>query len=163
LIIILAGLGWMTDSRLMRGVVLSLKEQSFIEASKAMGASSTRIIQTHLVPNALAPMIVSASLGLAGLIIYEAALSFLGFGIQDPTPTWGNMLASGQSYMFQHPGCHWSPVYPSFYAPWRSISSAMVCATLWIRGSSCEIILGELGEFGQVLPTQHSNPQWLKS
>jgi peptide/nickel transport system permease protein len=107
LILILAGLGWMTDSRLMRGVVLSLKEQPFIEASKAMGASSSRVIQSHLVPNALAPMIVSASLGLAGLIIYEAALSFLGFGIQDPTPTWGNMLSAGQSYMFQHP---WLPL-----------------------------------------------------
>jgi peptide/nickel transport system permease protein len=107
LIIVLAGLGWMADSRLMRGVTLSLKEQPFIEAARAMGASGSRIILTHLVPNALAPMIVSASLGLAGFIIYEAALSFLGFGIQDPTPTWGNMLAAGQSYMFQHP---WLPL-----------------------------------------------------
>ncbi|MBN1537083.1 MAG: ABC transporter permease [Anaerolineales bacterium] len=107
LIVVLAGLGWMADSRLMRGVVLSLKEQPFVEASKAMGASSARIIITHLVPNALAPMIVSASLGLAGFIIYEASLSFLGFGIQDPTPTWGNMLSATQSYMFQHP---WLPL-----------------------------------------------------
>jgi peptide/nickel transport system permease protein len=107
LIVILVALGWMTDARLMRGVVLSLREQPFIEASKAMGASGSRIIGTHLVPNALAPMIVSASLGLAGLIIYEAALSFLGFGIQEPTPTWGNMLSGGQSYMFQYP---WLPL-----------------------------------------------------
>jgi peptide/nickel transport system permease protein len=107
LIIVLAGLGWMGDSRLMRGVVLSLREQPFVEASKAMGASSARIILTHLIPNALAPMIVSASLGLAGFIIYEASLSFLGFGIQDPTPTWGNMLSATQSYMFQHP---WLPL-----------------------------------------------------
>ncbi|MFZ5809703.1 MAG: ABC transporter permease [Chloroflexota bacterium] len=107
LIGILAGLGWMADSRLMRGVVLSLREQPFVEAARAMGASDIRIIITHLIPNALAPMIVSASLGLAGFIIYEAALSFLGFGIQDPTPTWGNMLAASQSYMFQHP---WLPL-----------------------------------------------------
>jgi peptide/nickel transport system permease protein len=107
LIGVLAGLGWMGDSRLMRGVVLSLKEQPFVEAARAMGASDFRIILSHLIPNALAPMIVSASLGLAGFIIYEAALSFLGFGIQDPTPTWGNMLASSQSYMFQHP---WLPL-----------------------------------------------------
>ena len=107
LIAVLAGLGWMGDSRLMRGVVLSLKEQPFVEAAKAMGASDFRIILTHLIPNALAPMIVSASLGLGGFIIYEAALSFLGFGIQDPTPTWGNMLAASQSYMFQHP---WLPL-----------------------------------------------------
>lgn len=107
LIVVLAGLGWMGDSRLMRGVVLSLREQPFIEAARAMGSSTSRIILTHLIPNALAPMIVSASLGLAGFIIYEAALSFLGFGIQEPTPTWGNMLSAGQSYMFQHP---WLPL-----------------------------------------------------
>lgn len=107
LIAILAGLGWMAESRLMRGVVLSVKEQPFVEAARALGASGFRIVSVHLIPNALAPMIVAASLGLGGFIIYEAALSFLGFGIQDPTPTWGNMLAAGQSYMFQHP---WLPL-----------------------------------------------------
>jgi peptide/nickel transport system permease protein len=107
LIIVLAGLNWMGDSRLMRGMVLSVKEQPFIEASRALGASNASIILSHLIPNALAPMIVSASLGLGGFIILEAALSFLGFGIQDPTPTWGNMLSAAQSYMFQHP---WLPL-----------------------------------------------------
>lgn len=107
LIAVLAGLGWMAESRLMRGSVLSVKEQPFVEAARALGASDFRIVLNHLVPNALAPMIVAASLGLGGFIIYEAALSFLGFGIQDPTPTWGNMLAAGQSYMFQHP---WLPL-----------------------------------------------------
>ncbi|MEK7328234.1 MAG: ABC transporter permease [Chloroflexota bacterium] len=107
LIAIFVAFGWLSDSRLMRGVVLSLKEQTFTEASKALGASDMRIIITHMIPNALAPMIVSASLGLSGFIIGEAALSFLGLGIQDPTPTWGNMLAAGQSYMFQHP---WLPL-----------------------------------------------------
>jgi peptide/nickel transport system permease protein len=99
--------GWLGDSRLMRGVVLSVKEQTFTEAARALGASDTRIILTHMIPNALAPMIVSASLGLSGFIIFEAALSFLGLGIQDPTPTWGNMLSAAQSYMFQHP---WLPL-----------------------------------------------------
>lgn len=107
LIAIFVAFGWLSDSRLMRGVVLSLKEQTFTEASKALGASDMRIVITHMIPNALAPMIVSASLGLSGFIIGEAALSFLGLGIQDPTPTWGNMLAAGQSYMFQHP---WLPL-----------------------------------------------------
>jgi peptide/nickel transport system permease protein len=97
----------MGDSRLMRGVVLSVKEQTFTEAARALGASDLRIILTHMIPNALAPMIVSASLGLSGFIIYEAALSFLGLGIQDPTPTWGNMLSAAQSQMFQHP---WLPL-----------------------------------------------------
>jgi peptide/nickel transport system permease protein len=107
LILILVALGWMADSRLMRGGVLSVKEQTFTEAARALGASDTRIILQHMIPNALAPMIVSASLGLGGFIIYEAALSFLGFGIQDPTPTWGNMLAAAQSSMFQYP---WLPL-----------------------------------------------------
>jgi peptide/nickel transport system permease protein len=107
LIVVLVSLGWMNDSRLMRGGVLSVKEQTFTEAARAMGASDLRIILRHMVPNALAPMIVSASLGIGGFIIYEAALSFLGFGIQDPTPTWGNMLSAAQSNMLQHP---WLPL-----------------------------------------------------
>ncbi|MBI3241938.1 MAG: ABC transporter permease [Chloroflexi bacterium] len=107
LISIFVAFGWLGDSRLMRGVVLSLKEQTFTEASRALGASDMRIILTHMIPNALAPMIVSASLGLSGFIIGEAILSFLGLGIQDPTPTWGNMLAAAQSYMFQFP---WLPL-----------------------------------------------------
>jgi peptide/nickel transport system permease protein len=107
IIAILVSFGWLGDSRLMRGVVLSVKEQTFTEASRALGASDIRIIMTHMIPNAIAPMIVSASLGLSGFIIYEAALSFLGLGIQDPTPTWGNMLAAAQSFMFQHP---WLPL-----------------------------------------------------
>lgn len=106
-IAILVAFGWMGDSRLMRGVVLSVKEQTFTEAARALGASDMRIIMAHMIPNALAPMIVSASLGLSGFIIYEAALSFLGLGIQDPTPTWGNMLSAAQSQMFQHP---WLPL-----------------------------------------------------
>ncbi len=91
--------GWLTDSRLMRGQVLALKEQTFTEASRAIGASPLRIVFAHLVPNAMAPMIVSASLGLSAFIIGEAALSFLGLGIQDPTPTWGNMLSASQEFM----------------------------------------------------------------
>lgn len=106
-IAVLVAFGWLGDSRLMRGVVLSMKEQTFTEASRALGASDLYIIFRHMIPNALAPMIVSASLGLSGFIIFEAALSFLGLGIQDPTPTWGNMLSAAQSYMFQHP---WLPL-----------------------------------------------------
>ncbi len=89
---VLAGLGWLGAAQLMRGMVLSLREQTFVEASRSLGASSFRIIFVHMIPNAMAPIIVTASLGLAGYIVAEASLSFLGFGIQDPIPTWGNML-----------------------------------------------------------------------
>lgn len=108
-IIVLMSFGWLTTARLMRGMVLSLREQEFTDAARALGASNLRIIVRHMIPNAMAPIIVDASLALAGFVILEAALSFLGFGIQDPTPTWGNMLAFTQSYMFQTP---WLPLIP---------------------------------------------------
>jgi peptide/nickel transport system permease protein len=108
-ILVLMSFGWLGIARLMRGMVLSLKHMDFIEASRALGVSDMSIIVRHLIPNAFAPIIVNASLDLAGYIILEAALSFLGLGIQDPTPTWGNMLAFTQSYMFSHP---WLPLVP---------------------------------------------------
>ena len=111
IILVLAAFGWLTAARLMRGMVLSLRDQTFTEAARAMGASNARIIFSHMVPNSMAPIIVDASLALAGFIILEAALSFLGFGIQDPVPTWGNMLSATQSYMFDRP---WLPLLPGF-------------------------------------------------
>lgn len=107
--IVLMSFGWLGVARLMRGMALTIKTQDFVEASRALGVSDVNIIIRHLIPNALAPMIVSASLALAGYIITESILSFIGFGIQDPTPTWGNMLGFAQSYMFQHP---WLPLVP---------------------------------------------------
>lgn len=109
IIIILSGLGWMSSAQLMRGSVLALREQTFVEAARSLGASNSRIIFRHMIPNAMAPIIVDASLGLAGYVILEAALSFLGFGIQDPIPTWGNMLSATQQYMFDKP---WLPLVP---------------------------------------------------
>lgn len=103
IIFTLAFLGWTGDARLMRGQVLSIRENAFIESSRALGGSSWRIIGKHVFPNAFPPLIVSYTLGLNGALVGESALSFLGFGIQDPTPTWGNMLAFANSYMFQHP------------------------------------------------------------
>ena len=108
-ILVLMLFGWLGIARLMRGMVLSLKNLDFVEAARALGVSDLQIIVRHLIPNSFAPIIVSASLELAGLIILEAALSFIGFGIQDPTPTWGNMLSFTQSYMFQYP---WLPLIP---------------------------------------------------
>ena len=109
IMLVLMSLGWLGIARLTRGVVLSLKTMNFVEAARASGVSTTRIILRHMIPNAFAPLVVSASLGLADYVISEAALSFLGFGSQDPTPTWGNMLSFTESYMFEHP---WLPLIP---------------------------------------------------
>jgi peptide/nickel transport system permease protein len=109
IVLILAGLGWLQAAQLMRGMVLSLREQTFVEASRSLGASNFRIITRDMIPNAMAPIIVDASLGLAGFIVLEAALAFLGFGIQDPIPTWGNMLSASQTYMLDRP---WLPLVP---------------------------------------------------
>jgi peptide/nickel transport system permease protein len=109
IIMILSGLGWMGAALLMRGSVLALREQTFVEAARSLGGSNAHIIFRHMIPNSMAPIIVDASLGLAGYVILEAALSFLGFGIQDPVPTWGNMLSATQQYMFDKP---WLPLIP---------------------------------------------------
>ncbi|MBI3161959.1 MAG: ABC transporter permease [Chloroflexi bacterium] len=109
IVIVLAGFGWLSSAQLMRGTVLSLREQTFVEAARSLGASNVWIILKHMIPNAMAPIIVDASLGLAGYVVAEAALAFLGFGIQDPVPTWGNMLSATQTYMFDKP---WLPLIP---------------------------------------------------
>lgn len=101
--VILIVFGWMGSSRLMRGMVLSLRNQDFADAARALGMGNLGIIVRHMIPNALAPIIVNATLGLGGVIILESALSFLGFGIQPPIPTWGNMLAEYQNDMWTQP------------------------------------------------------------
>lgn len=92
IIFVLVVFGWMGVARLVRGQVLTLRGQEFIEASRALGSSQSRIIMRHLIPNSLAPIIVAATLGFGAVIIAESALSFLGFGVMPPVPTWGNML-----------------------------------------------------------------------
>ena len=101
--LILIIFGWMGASILIRGMVLSLRNQDFTEAAKALGLGSLGIIFRHIIPNSLAPIIVSATLSLGGVIIIESALSFLGFGIQPPVPTWGNMLNEYQNEMWTQP------------------------------------------------------------
>ena len=97
IIVVLVAFGWMVDARLVRGSVLTLRDQTFVEACRALGAGDWRIIFQHLIPNSMAPIIVSATLGFGGVIISESALSFLGFGIMPPVPTWGNMLNEARS------------------------------------------------------------------
>lgn len=100
---------WMATARLVRGVVLSLKNFEFVLASQSIGASPLHIITRHMLPNTLSPIIISATLGIAGAIITESTLSFLGLGVQPPTPTWGNMLREAQEQLAVAP---WVTIAP---------------------------------------------------
>jgi len=103
-IIVVIGLtSWMYLARIVRANVLSLKELGFISASRALGVSDSRIIFKHLLPNTIAPIIVSATLGVSGSILSEAYVSFLGLGVQTPTASWGNMLDSSVKYIQSAP------------------------------------------------------------
>ncbi|MBF0506327.1 MAG: ABC transporter permease [Nitrospirae bacterium] len=96
-IMIIIGLtGWMDVSRLVRAEFLTLKERDFVSAARAIGASNPRIIFRHIIPNALSPVFVAATFGIAGAILTESGLSFLGLGVQPPDPSWGNILTSGK-------------------------------------------------------------------
>jgi peptide/nickel transport system permease protein len=100
MIMVVIGLtGWPAIARLLRAEFLSLKERDFVAAARTLGASDRRIIFRHILPNALAPVVVAATLGVAGAILTESALSFLGIGVQPPTPSWGNILTSGKVYI----------------------------------------------------------------
>jgi len=99
IMVIIGATSWMGIARLMRAEILSLKERDFIYAEKAIGAGSSRIIIKHLIPNAMAPVLVSITLGVAGAILVESSLSFLGIGVQPPTPSWGNILSEGKAVM----------------------------------------------------------------
>lgn len=103
-------LGWTGVARFVRGMVLSIREQQYVESARALGASHLYNMLTHVLPNALPPIIISYTLGLSGTLVAESGLSFLGFGIQDPTPSWGNMLSFANSYMFSYP---WMPLVPA--------------------------------------------------
>jgi len=107
--LILAATGWMAIARIVRGVVLSLKQQDFVLASRAVGVSDWRIIPRHLLPNSMAPMIVGATLGAGNAIRLESFISFLGLGIQPPTPSWGNLLTNAQQYLIFAP---WVAFFP---------------------------------------------------
>ena len=99
-IMIVIGLtGWMGVARLVRAETLSIREMDYILAARCIGCSDFRIIFRHILPNAMSPVLVSASLGVAGAILTESALSFLGIGVLPPTPSWGNILTSGKDYI----------------------------------------------------------------
>jgi len=103
--------GWMTVARLVRSEVRAAKERPFVEAAHALGLRSRRVLARHVLPNALTPALVAAALGVGSAIMLEAGLSFLGLGVQPPTPSWGNMIASGRDALMIAP---WVALAPSF-------------------------------------------------
>jgi len=109
IVMVIAVLAWMRVARLVRASFLSLKEKEFIEAARCAGVPNTRIMFRHLLPNAMSPIIVAATFRVATSIITESGLSYLGFGVQPPTPTWGNMLKNAQDQMTRAP---WTAIFP---------------------------------------------------
>ena len=109
IVVVIGGLRWMGTSRLVRGSFLSLREREFVEAARCLGAGSGRIILRHILPNSAGPIIVAATLGVAGAILTESSLSYLGLGIQPPMASWGNMLRNAQSQLVRAP---WTAIFP---------------------------------------------------
>jgi len=95
--------GWVGYARLVRGQVLAAREREFVEAARALGASDLRIIVRHILPNIVQPVVVQAAIGMAGAILAEATMSFLGLGVPPPTASWGTMLNDGRAYLFDAP------------------------------------------------------------
>jgi peptide/nickel transport system permease protein len=109
LVVVIGISGWVTYARIARGQVLSVREKEFVEAIRAQGGSQWRIVWRHILPNILSPLIVVATLDLARTIILESTLSFLGLGIQPPTPSWGGMLSDGRDYLLS---AWWIATFP---------------------------------------------------
>lgn len=112
LIAIIVFFNWMIMARLVRAAVLRQKQCEFVEASRAMGAGDLRVLLLHILPNCVAPIIVTATLSVGNIILYESVLSFLGLGIVPPTPSWGNMLNNAQEYLRSAP---WLAIYPGCF------------------------------------------------
>lgn len=103
--------GWAAMARLIRGQVLVTRQLEFVHAARALGATDRRILALHLLPNVIAPVVIAATLGIAGAIMAEAALSFLGLGVQPPTPSWGSMISDARDLM-QLRSAPWTSVFP---------------------------------------------------
>ena len=130
---------WMEVARLVRSVVITTKELEFVDAARTLGYSDKRIIARHLLPHTTAPVLVAVTLGLAQAIIIESALSFLGFGVQPPTPSWGAMLQNAQGYLST---CPWIAIFPGVM-----IFLTVVC---------CNILADFLGEAFSPLDSSNS-------
>jgi peptide/nickel transport system permease protein len=126
--IVLAATGWMGVARIIRGEVLGVRANTYVEAARSLGASGRRILWIHVLPNALGPAIVAATLGVGNAILLESGLSFLGLGIQPPSPSWGNMIAGGRDLIVTAP---WVAL-----APGAALILTVLAATLlgdWLR------------------------------
>lgn len=111
IMVVIGVTGWMGVARLVRAEFLSLKEREFVKSAQALGAPDRRIIFRHILPNALAPVLVAATLGVAGAVLTESGLSFLGLGVQPPTPSWGNILNDGKANIEI---AWWLSLFPGF-------------------------------------------------
>ena len=132
-VVILVGTGWMGVARLVRGEVLGVRARSYVEAATALGVPSIRLLWRHVLPNALGPAVVAATLGVGNAILLESGLSFLGLGVQPPTPSWGNMIAGGRDLIVVAP---WVAI-----APGLALVVTVLAATLlgdglrdWLAG-----------------------------
>ena len=132
-VLALAVIGWVGYARLVRGQVLRAREFEYVQAARALGARPPRVLVRHVLPTALPAVLVQATLGMAGAILAEAALSFLGLGVQPPTPSWGTMLDGGRSHLLDAPHLTIFPGWRSRCWCSASISSATACATGWTR------------------------------
>lgn len=110
-IVIIAALSWMWPARLVRGLFIVLREKEFVTSARAVGVQNMRIITRHILPNCVGPILVSGTLQMASAIITESGLSYLGFGVQPPTPTWGSILSTAQNQIFRAP---WLGFFPGF-------------------------------------------------
>jgi len=107
--VVIGLLSWMTVARLVRAIFLTLRGMEYVQAARALGASNTKIIVSEILPNGLGPIIVESTLEIGWAIMEESGLSFLGFGIRPPTPSWGNLLSNAQEHLTQHP---WLAIFP---------------------------------------------------
>lgn len=112
IMIVIGATGWMGVARLVRAEILSLKERDYVTCARVMGGSDWWIITRHLIPNSIGPVLVSATIGIGGAILLESALSFLGIGVQPPTPSWGNILMDGKSTLGV---AWWVTVFPGIF------------------------------------------------
>lgn len=127
IMVVIGATGWMGVARLIRSEILSLKEREYVMAAKVMGARDAWIITRHLVPNAIAPVMVSATLGVGGAILVESALSFLGIGVQPPVPSWGNMLMDGKSTLGV---AWWHTAFPGLFILFTVLAYNLLGETL---------------------------------
>lgn len=136
-ILLLAVTGWMGTARLVRGEVLSVREREYVQSARAIGSSTGRILLRHVVPNALPPVLVASALAAADAILAEAALSFLGLGVQPPTPSWGGMIAGGRVAPLR---AWWLIVFPG-----AAIALAVVAFNLSAEALRVRLAPGEEG------------------